>query len=498
MMFAIGVHYLNGWAMATHPTDRERPEWPPHPDRIFMALASAHFETEGSTTERQALEWLEQQSPPALAVSGFNARSCPTSYVPVNDVTIPRLGKKEPSPAQVKTVLSVLPEFRPRQPRQFPVAIPDNPVVYLIWPEARPPATHCQALEDLCRKVTYVGHSASLVQMWVEDHPAPATLEPIGVEQGRGRYRLRVTPAGRLEYLGNQFKAGLRPTPSLWKGYDDPKQGPPAPSEPHTVFDADIVILRRLDGPPFGLETTLQLTDALRGAVMAACPQPIPEWISGHKADGSRSEQPHLAFFPLAHIGHEHADGHLLGLAMALPRDVATAERRRCLRDLFYNAYGEPRKIELTMGRIGTWRVAMENRESRPIALVQETWTAALPYPPSTRWATVTPIVLDRHPKSKDSEQYWVEAETTVRQSCHRIGLPEPADVILSPVSMFIGVPHVRSFPLMQRKIGGNLYHTHAIITFPEPVRGPVLLGAGRYRGYGLCRPFRHGGDDRP
>jgi len=29
----------------------------------------------------------------------------------------------------------------------------------------------------------------------------------------------------------------------------------------------------------------------------------------------------------------------------------------------------------------------------------------------------------------------------------------------------------------------------HAEITFDEPVRGPVLIGAGRYFGYGLCLP---------
>jgi CRISPR-associated protein Csb2 len=144
------------------------------------------------------------------------------------------------------------------------------------------------------------------------------------------------------------------------------------------------------------------------------------------------------------------------------------------------------------MGRIGSWRVTLEDRENRPVALIQEIWTAALPQQPATRWATVTPIVLDRHPKFKDLQQNWIEVEATVSQSCHRIGLPQPADVIFSPVSTFIGVPHARSFPLMQRKAGGNLHHTHAIITFPEAVRGPVLLGAGRYRGYGLCRPFRH------
>ena len=106
---------------------------------------------------------------------------------------------------------------------------------------------------------------------------------------------------------------------------------------------------------------------------MAACPEPIPEWVSGHTSDGSRSEQPHLAFLPLAHIGREHADGHLLGLAVALPRGVTTVERRRCLRDLLYDGYGEPRALDLTMGHMGTWRVTLEDRESRPVALLQET-----------------------------------------------------------------------------------------------------------------------------
>jgi CRISPR-associated protein Csb2 len=31
---------------------------------------------------------------------------------------------------------------------------------------------------------------------------------------------------------------------------------------------------------------------------------------------------------------------------------------------------------------------------------------------------------------------------------------------------------------------------THAVIDFAEPVRGPVLIGAGRYNGFGVCRPL--------
>ena len=243
------------------------------------------FETEESEAERKALEWLEQQAPPALVASSFNARSCPTSYVPVNDVAIPRLGKKAPSPEQIKAGLSMLPEFRPRQPRQFPIAIPDNPIVYLIWPESHLPEMYRQIFENLCRKVTYMGHSASLVQVWIEDNPPPVTPEPTPVEQGRSRHRLRVTPSGRLEYLRKQFEAGLRPHRRCGEDMTSheksfplrlsrtrslmPYHHPPTPGRAIIWIGDDLAVDR-----------------SMRGAVMTMCPQPVPEWISAIKSMG--------------------------------------------------------------------------------------------------------------------------------------------------------------------------------------------------------------------
>ena len=220
---------------------------------------------------------------------------------------------------------------------------------------------------------------------------------------------------------------------------------------------------------------------------MTTCPdQPPPEWISGHAADGSASSHPHLAFFPLPHVGREHADGHLLGVGVAVPRMVDPIEQARCIGPLLYDdMLGELRETELKMGAVGVWRICMENRDRPPMALQSDVWTRS-----SRRWATVTPIVLDRHSKSDDERIVWKEAEETIASACERVGLTRPSEVILSPVSIFVGSPHARQFPCLQRKTGGNRHHTHAIITFENQVSGPVLVGAGRYRGYGLCRPW--------
>ena len=88
-MFAIGIRFLCGWSMATHPANRSQPEWPPHPDRVFMALAAAHFETERDPSERSALEWLEGLQPPSIRASDYEPRKTVTTFVPVNDTASP-------------------------------------------------------------------------------------------------------------------------------------------------------------------------------------------------------------------------------------------------------------------------------------------------------------------------------------------------------------------------------------------------------------------------
>ena len=104
--------------------------------------------------------------------------------------------------------------------------------------------------------------------------------------------------------------------------------------------------------------------------------------------------------------------------------------------------------------------------------------------------------MLDRHGRSKD---LWLEAEDVVATACERAGLPRPEHVVLGPVSQFIGAPPAGgkrgAYPHLLRKDGGRRHHVHAVLTFQKPIQGPVLVGAGRFRGYGLCRPWPpHGG----
>jgi CRISPR-associated protein Csb2 len=140
------------------------------------------------------------------------------------------------------------------------------------------------------------------------------------------------------------------------------------------------------------------------------------------------------------------------------------------------------------LGRLGAWKIFPPTM-ARPLeTMLPPTWTATPQG--ATHWSTVTPIAYDHHPKAKDKAEYHAEAAGMIRTSCERIGLPPPREVIITPVSSHLGTPPAHAFPRLRRKDGTERRHTHAILIFDEPVIGPVLLGAGRYRGYGFCRPM--------
>ncbi len=526
-MFAIGISYLNGWAMAAADGARkEQAEWPPHPDRVYMALAAAWFETGEDPEEGEALRWLETLPPPAIRASNCTRRRAVVSYVPVNDT---RVSSKVPRSRDLselkKAGLAALPEHRSLQPRGFPVAIPYDPNVYLIWPEIEL-GKHRTALERLTAKVTHVGHSASFVQAWVvEDSDICPTWEPV---EGVATHRMRIFSTGRLEKLtlaynraniveyadlkarsdalrgtrrkemrkekkrldsaiverfGTHAPVSLRPVPTRWQGYGKPMKND-FPNRHASVFDPNLTVLA-VRGRRVPLTTTLKLTQALRGVLMDCCPQqPPPEWFSGHRSGGMPSTEPHMALIPLPFVGDKYGDGRVMGLALALPRSLNLEEAGQCLGAFLYDTEkGRPREHRLFDGRWFECRIELETRERLPKNLDADTWTRA-----SRIWASVTPVVLNRHFKGKDK---WVQAAESVKDACGHIGLPRPREVMLHPVSLVEGAPTARDYPHLTRKSdSGRQSHAHAVMIFDEPVQGPVVVGAGRFRGYGLCRPM--------
>lgn len=535
-MLALGIRYLNGYVAATEPDDEERAEWPPHPGRVFMALAAAHFQTGSDPDEREALLWLEGleehggPAAPHVVAPTASQRSVVTHYVPVNDDSAGC--KKKQGRTVVFQEVGQTGLRRNRQDRTFARAwLVEDDTVYLTWPGFEPDPSTRAALEGLCAKVTRIGHSTSLVQMWLAEagEPGGATWVP---DDARAEIHLRLAPTGTLEYLERQFNGEaveefaalqvtaadatdnkaqraarkrlreeypdgappqLRPSLSVYQGYAPPLSEETKGAAAGTVFSPHLVALRLVPiaGPyrQLDLACTLTIAGRWREALLSQSndlSDAVRSVLSGHEADGVPLEDPHLALAPLSFVGHAHADGHLLGVGAFLPRDLSRDDRRDVLR-----ALGRVR--ELKLGRLGVWGLETVTEARPPWNLRARAWTA---HPDGAlEWSTVTPVAFDRHPKVKGKAAYRAAVVAMIEHCCARIGLPRPRQVVVTPVSVHPGVPPAHAFPRLHRKDGSQRRHTHAILVFDEPVPGPMLLGAGRYRGYGLCRPIDDSGE---
>ena len=480
-MFALTVCYLTGRAVATDATWREAAEWPPHPARLFSAMVDALRAGTNDSAERAALLWLECQSPPALSHSEASWRDTPTTYVPVNDESDFFERKTKGGRATFHPEIRSAPAFRRlRQPRTFPSVTPHDPLVHFTWADAEPSPSTRASLASLVSRVARLGHSSSLVSIRVCDNPPTPRLIP----HAEGEMILRVADAGTLAALEDAFAVyeaiGQRPgMPIRFVNYRDTYGiAPERPAPARGVF-AEMFVFRRSAGPPLPIIAAPALAQVMRVASLANAYTPIPEVLSGHRPDGAPSQEPHVAFAALPNVGDPglgspYADGHLLGVAAFLPRALAGTDRVAVLK-----AMGGVH--ELRLGRMGIWVIERISPDANLYGLRQQTWTR-----PSRRWASATPVILDRFP----GDPYGADSAEIVASSCERIGLPKPVDVKVSRFSPLIGVPPSNAFTPHVKAGMPPRFHVHAELAFAEAVAGPILIGAGRYRGFGLCRPL--------
>lgn len=560
-MLAVALDLLTGRYGATEYNDRGRAEWPPHPARLFSALVATWADAEQPDPgERAALLWLEGLGAPQVACSGAGElarRQVVTVYVPGNDPTAlkssadakdtariaaaqamqqaHRSGDRKAldrattairkegsayreavrrvatatgteSASMIDAALEVLPENRNRQPRTFPTVTPEQPTVWFLWPTADPDQAIWAALDGLLARVARIGHSSTLVSCRLaEACERPVTLVP----RSDGGTVLRVPGVGLLDRLEREYarhqgtRERLLPAAMAAYGAPDATQTP----EPTGVHSGDWIVLDLPARTGTGernlavhMTRSLELARAVRDALVEHQPPTADGLISGRFVDGR--PRPHVAVVPLPDVGHRWADGTVRGVALVLPRGEPHEHVVTALAN--WQASGLAVRLGNRHVTFGSARVppAGEGWSEDPMPLRRATWCR-----PARQWISVTPVALDRfvralhHPTQHEVSDEQVRG--IVSRSCVHTGLPEPVDVVISPVGMTAAVARAaggrsqggRAFPRFVAAGSGELKQTvHVALTFTEKIRGPVLLGAGRYLGYGLFLPVRDPG----
>jgi CRISPR-associated protein Csb2 len=316
---------------------------------------------------------------------------------------------------------------------------------------------------------------------------------------------LRVVGPGQFSRLLDAFERHgeiePRVLPSRFQRYKRVTEQPKDASG-RSLFNDDWIVFRQVGGRRLSQTSCAEVARAMRGALLKYADDAPPELLSGHKKSGEPADTPHLALVPLPFLGHPRATGELLGLALVFPRDSDEGQRQAVLRAI--GRWEEQRRVdtdddlvdtpplELTLGRAGV--IAFERVEwgRAPLKTLRSaTWCR-----PSHAWATATPIALDRNPGnlfSRDPTEVaaaFAAAVSSIKTACQRIDLPDPSYVEIHPSVPVQGGVKARAyppFPIDPQK--HQRVKVHARIEFPIRVAGPVLLGAGRYYGLGLCLP---------
>ena len=464
-MLTLRCALLRGVFEGARPDDPRTAEWPPSWMRLFSALVSV---AEPGTDDDVVLRRLEEADPPSIRAT-LALRSRRDAYVPTNKVLN-------------ETKHTNLPG-RTNGERTWARSIPRSPEIWYRWEGIELDHRDMERLRDLCRKVPYLGRATSpaLVEVSEDAVPHDGWIDPV-LDLSTGAQvaladTVRSPFPGALDALreayDERFRLGEAGDPwqiGLGIAYGTVRPRDEVVSGPYSDFVILRLLGRRLDG-----RHAARVAHAVRRALLARAERHVPA-IHGHH-DGDIVQ---VAFLGLLDVGHEHADGHLFGVGLALP-SLAGPELA-----VIAGALPALREtLNVTAGPLGVLEFerlspldALASRGSRP-----ERWMT-----PARRWASVTPVVLDRFPGRKG------DLEAEVRRAARNAHLPEPRVVAVSREPMVLGAPGFTPADTLRRSGDPVIPYRHVVLDFPERLRGPVVLGAMRHYGLGLCIPIHESG----
>lgn len=457
-MFTLTVQLVHGVYEATSNDAPGEPEWPPHPARLFSGLVAVAEEA----VDLAALDWLETLPPPLIGASARVSTAQRSNWVITNELA----SKKQHM------------EFSGRSAsgkRTWARVVPQSDRITFTWDAD--PVEHADALDRMARRLPYLGRSTTpVVASFVRHDRAAVDPADVWVPDEEGANEITVPGPGFRASLATAFEANLQPwtVGRSWHRYRSPLDGPPeavAEAWPSAFEQLIVLGIEGRSKPPY--QSVVRYTTAFRSAVIRALDDADlgagPVELHGHPPDGEQVPRHRVMFVGLPFVGSPHADGHLLGFGVCVPRGMAADDRAMIYRGLV--------EVDELFGS-GLARVRLTRRGRSAQTLQPSRWAG-----PASVWTTAHPLVLDRH-VSSDSE-----IEPLIRSACRHLDLPEPIGVEWSRDALLEGADRLRSNQLVRRRGERARPAVHARITFAQPVAGPMVLGNMRHLGLGLMLP---------
>ena len=464
-MLAISVELLHGTFRGdpdgTANTGRlQRGEWPPSPARLFAALVAADgTRQECRVTSGAELVWFERLPPPVIHAYG---RPC---HQPLASRYVVRHGGSRSRSTHQEYVgrsgILAHPGVR---------VVPRYPHILYTWKVKSPAQAILDALRRRAARIGYLGSSDSPVRVRVTtQEPASAAPSDAFIPDGEGNTVINVPKPGDLQVLDRMYDAWCDRGASVSRlqfpalGHGEPYR---APGSADRVGGGDVVAWLRLGSAVSGRRVS-PVTALFKEAVLSHYqrihgePPPV---LHGHGFNGNGYDI--ARYLALPDVGYQWSRGRIHGLALWIPSGCDVMVHRMAREAAF--------AIRQLTGQALNVSVAPREDETRPIAARPSRWIQE-----SRVWVTAFPAIHERHHPLDLAE---------VARWCRHAGLPEPVAFRSARAPLAAGALDLAPVEVNRPGRPGRPY-SHVEIIFPRAIPGPVVIGSGRQRGFGLCIP---------
>lgn len=486
--FALTVHLHD---RRYHGTD----EWPPAPARVFQALVAGAAQGRHVPDDAaRALTLLERLAPPVIAAPAARRGQRLSLFVPNNDLDA--VGGDPDRVGEVRTKKTVQPHLLEGE----------APFLY-AWPLPERDGDELTSLAD------------GLYQLGRGVDPAWAVAEVLDDEQlaarlrahrgtihrstsGDGSNELAVPTTSSFASIVRRFDAArVRLRPSA----DGRSANFVQPPKAHFVmvrYDGTprfhLFELRRESEParssPWAAWRATSLIEHVRDTAVAALASALParkadieRVLVGRKGDGANAGpiEERVRLIPLPSIGHEHADQSIRRVLVQVPPGPLTEG------DVLWALSGRP-LFDLQTGEIEGSMLAAANADEM-VGRYRGT---------SRTWRSVTPLALGsasrRHIEAKRERAEPKSA--TERQEEERVARHAVAQALRhAGIEATVVRVHVQREPFdahgtrAERSAEGTRFAKKALwhveVEFEREIRGPLVLGDGRFLGLGVMAP---------
>ena len=477
-MLAIQVEFLHETFRgdptgAANTGNLTRGEWPPAPSRLFAALVAADGTGDRCrVTDGAELEWFEQLPPPVIhAAARTHHQELQPRYVVEQQDQASTY--REKIGQQRKTVVHTHQEYVGRKGALIRPGVrvaPRHAEVVFRWDRETPSEATFGALRRRAARIGYLGAADSPARVRVWRRMPESAPSDCFVPDPDGDTLIGIPAPGDLRTLDRLYDAWREHGANANRSWFPTLQHKTRYSIQRNTTprgNGDVVAWLRF-GEPIPGRRVSAVTALFKAAVLSryqALHGEPPATLHGH---GFRSKGYDVArYLALPNVGFPFSRGQIHGLALWMPPGTDAGTCRR--------TSDATRDVRRLFGFGVDVSVAWWEDQERPVVMRPDRWARE-----SRRWATAFPAIHERRRVLDLAE---------VARWCRHAGLPAPVWFRAARTPLLRGA--VDLAPVEVNRPGRQgLPYSHVEIRFAHPVPGPVVIGAGRQRGLGLCAPI--------